>query len=30
MKILIGTRNQGKIEAAKQAFEKFYTKFRPY
>ena len=25
MKILIGTRNQGKIEGAKQAFEKFYT-----
>ena len=25
MKILIGTKNQGKIEGAKQAFEKFYT-----
>lgn len=25
MKILIGTRNQGKTEGAKQAFEKFYT-----
>lgn len=24
MKVLIGTRNQGKIEGAKQAFEKFY------
>ena len=25
MKVLIGTKNQGKIEGAKQAFEKFYT-----
>ena len=26
MKVLIGTNNQGKIEGAKQAFEKFYEK----
>lgn len=25
MKVLIGTKNQGKIEGAKQAFEEFYT-----
>ena len=24
MKVLIGTNNQGKVEGAKQAFEKFY------
>ena len=25
MKVLIGTNNKGKVEGAKQAFEKFYT-----
>ena len=24
MKVLIGTNNKGKVEGAKQAFEKFY------